>query len=290
MSAITATQEDRAVIVHRAVNSVKKDWVLWLGGALLSVLILLALFPGWISPYDPTALIGRPFAAPGTNFWLGTNDIGQDLFSELIWGTRISLFTGLAVGLLSVGIGLAAGVVSGYLSGWVESAVMRLVDLTLALPFLPLVILISAYLGPSQRNVILILALVSWAGPARIIRSRVVTMRNEQFVMAARALGGSPLHIMAKHIWLGVRPLVLIQFVLVASVSILAEAGLSFLGLGDPAVKSWGTMLYFARASGAFLGEAWQWWVLPTGLMISLSVLSLALIGYGIESRLVHHR
>jgi peptide/nickel transport system ATP-binding protein/peptide/nickel transport system permease protein len=163
---------------------------------------------------------------------------------------------------------------------------MRLTDLILVLPFLPLVILLSVYLGANQRNIILVLATFFWAGPARLIRARVLSARLDTYIEAARALGANPFQIMTRHLWSAVRPLALVQVVLVASASILAESSLSFLGLGDPSGKSWGTMLYFARASGAFLSEAWKWWVLPTGLMITLSVLSLGLIGYSLEQRL----
>jgi ABC-type dipeptide/oligopeptide/nickel transport system permease subunit len=111
----------------------------------------------------------------------------------------------------------------------------------------------------------------------------VLAIRNEPYIEAVRALGGNPLTVIFAHIWPGVRMIALVQFILVASASILAEASLSFLGLGNPSTKSWGTMLYFARASGAFLGESWRWWVLPAGLMITLAVLSLVFIGYALE-------
>lgn len=259
------------------------------GGLILLLLILLALFPGAIAPYDPWERVARPFLSPGPRHLLGTNDIGQDLFSELIWGTRLSLLTGLIVGLTAVPVGTVVGLISGYFANALSSALMRLVDLTLVLPFLPLIILLGAYLGPGQRNVILILVLVSWAGPARLIRSRVLTVRRLPFVEAARALGSSDWRILWQHIWPAVRGIVPVQVVIVAASSILAEASLSFLGLGDPARKSWGTMLYFAQASGAFLGDAWRWWVLPTGLMITLSVLSLTLVSYALERQSEPH-
>jgi ABC-type dipeptide/oligopeptide/nickel transport system permease subunit len=195
------------------------------------------------------------------------------------------LTVGLSVAAVSVSAGTVVGIVSGYYGGWWGAVLMRLADLTLALPFLPLVILLSAYLGPSLRNVILVLTLVSWAGPARLIRSRVLSLLQEPYVEAARALGSGHMWVMRKHLWPAVRNLVIAQAVLVAGISILAEASLSFLGLGDTTAKSWGTMLYFARASGAFLGRSWQWWVLPTGIMLALTVLSLVLIGYGFERR-----
>ncbi len=257
--------------------------VSWVGWATLLLLVTLAAFPESVAPYDPRARSGLPLERPSPSHWLGTNDIGQDLLSELIAGTRVSLVTGLSVALVAIAIGTLIGLVSGFASGAFDGFLMRLVDLTLVLPFLPLVILLSAYLGPSQRNVVLVLALVFWAPPARLIRSRVLSLLREPYVDASRSFGAGAFWILLRHIWPGVRALAIVQGVLIASASILAEASLSFLGLGDPATKSWGTMLFFARASGAFLSDAWLWWVLPTGLMITLTVLSLVLIGYGLE-------
>ena len=256
-----------------------------LGWVMLIGLATLAVTPSTFASYDPTRIVARPLSKPSEEHPLGTNDIGQDLLSELIWGTRISLTTGLVVAGLAVTVGTGVGILSGYFGGWAGAVWMRLADLVLVLPFLPLVILLSAYLGPSQRNVVLVLALVSWAGPARLVRAQVLTLLTQPYLEAARALGSSHLRMMVKHIWPGVRLMTLAQLVLVASVSILAEASLSFLGLGNPSAKSWGTMLYFARASGAFLGPSWQWWVLPTGIMIALSVLSLVLISVGLEGK-----
>jgi len=255
------------------------------GLGLLTLILLLALatFPSAFTPFDATERVALPLQKPNDENILGTNDIGQDLFSELIAGTRASLFTGLIVAFISILIGTVIGLASGYLGGWADSLLMRLTDLILVLPFLPLVILIAVYLGPSQKHVVLVLAVFFWAAPARLIRSQVLSMKSEPYIEAARALGANSIRIMANHLWSGVKPLVLVQIVLVASASILAESSLSFLGLGDPSEKSWGSMLYFARASGAFLGDAWKWWVLPTGLMITLTVLSLGLIGYGLE-------
>lgn len=257
----------------------------WLGVVMFIGLALLSLFPEKFANYDPTRIVARPLSTPSAEHPLGTNDIGQDLLSELIWGTRVSLGVGLTVAAVAVSVGVVVGVVSGYFGGGIGSALMRLADLVLVLPFLPLVILLGAYLGPSLKNVVLILVLVSWAGPARLVRARVLTLMSAPYVEAARALGSSHVRLMARHIWPGVRNIALVQAVLVAGVSILAEASLSFLGLGDTTAKSWGMMLYFARASGAFLGDAWQWWVLPVGGMISLTVLSLVLISYGVEGR-----
>lgn len=253
---------------------------------ILAWLVLLATFPATFAPYDPSEPVTAPFARPSGAHFLGANDIGQDLFSELVWGTRASLLTGLVVALFAVTIGTLIGLYTGYYDNWLSLILQRLVDLTLALPFLPLVILLGAYLGSDQRNVIIILTAVSWAAPARLVRSRVVALTGAPFVEAARALGSSHRRILLRHIWPGAKAIALVQFVLVTGSSILAEASLSFLGLGDPATKSWGSMLFFAQASGVFLSDAWLWWVLPAGIMITVAVLSLVLISYALEERL----
>lgn len=261
-------------------------WIGRFGWTLFGLLCLLALFPAAFSPYDPTEQVGPPLASPSRAFPLGTNDIGQDLLSELVWGARTSLATGLGAALLATVLGTAAGLLSGYQNTLVGELLVRLSDLTLVLPFLPLVILLGAYLGPSPRTVTLVLALIFWAAPARVIRARVLALAGEPFIEAARALGSSDLRILFTHLWPAARDLVRVQFTLTASAAILAEASLSFLGLGNPVVKSWGGMLFFARTSGAFLGDAWRWWVLPAGLMITLAVLSLVMIGYSLEGHL----
>ena len=170
------------------------------GFAILAGLILLAVLPGLVAPYDPAETVGRPLQKPSSQFLLGTNDIGQDLLSELIWGTRASLAIGIIVGFLAVLIGTIVGLVAGYTSGVPSAVLMRLTDLTLVLPFLPLVILLSAYLGPSQGNVILILAFVTWAGPARLIRSRVLSLLTEPYIEAAQSVGCTRRRILLVHI------------------------------------------------------------------------------------------
>jgi len=251
----------------------------------MAALALLALFPDWFAPYDPRERVGRPLERPGGEFLLGTNDIGQDLLSELIWGTRVSLVTGVTVGVLAVLIGVVVGLIGAASRGWPGRVAMRLADLALVLPFFPLVLLLGAYVGGGQLAVVLLLAALLWAGPARVIRARAVTVLQEPYIDAAVVAGGGRGHILFYHVWPAVRDIVAVQFLFVASAAILAEAGLSFLGLGDPTQKSWGTMLFFARASGAALGDAWLWWVLPTGLLITATVLSLVLIFYGLEPR-----
>ncbi|MBL8096406.1 MAG: ABC transporter permease [Anaerolineales bacterium] len=250
------------------------------GLVLLAALALLALAAEWVAPYDPAERTGAPFEKPGPAHWLGTNDIGQDILSEVIFGARISLQIGVLAAALSVALGTTVGLLAGFFRGALGVVLMRLVDMVLVIPFAPLMILLAAYLGQSVWNLIVVIGLVTWARPARVIRAQVLTLTGQEFVLAARALGAGPLRIIATHIFPGIASLAMAQFVLAASSAILVEAGLSFLGLGDPTQKSWGTILFYAQARNAFLSGAWVWWVLPPGLMITASVLAFALVGH----------
>lgn len=162
---------------------------------------------------------------------------------------------------------------------------MRLVDVTLALPFLPLMIVLGVFLGPGLDTLILVIAVVIWAGTARELRAQVLSARERDHVQAARAMGASGHYVLSRHLLREVTPLVVPEFVLAAKTAVLAEATLAFLGLGDAGAKSWGTMLSFAHARNAFLTDAWLWWVLPPGLCIAATILAFALIGYGLEER-----
>lgn len=256
------------------------------GLGLLVFMLVLALGADFIAPYDPSKLTGLPFEKPGAAHLLGTNDIGQDILSELIFGTRISLLIGVLAAAIASVIGTAVGLVAGYYRGVLGQVLMRVVDVVLIIPFVPLMVLLAAYLGQSLWNLIVVIGLLIWARPARVIRSQVLSLAERDYVTAARALGARGGHIVIKHLLPGVVSLALAQFVLATSSSILLEASLSFLGLGDPTAKSWGTVLYYAQARNAFLSGAWVWWVIPPGLLITASVLGFALVGFALEEAL----
>ena len=256
------------------------------GLVLLATMLVLALGADFLAPYDPTKLTGAPFERPSSGHLLGTNDIGQDILSELIHGTRISLLIGVMAAGIAVVIGTTVGLVAGYYRGLPGQILMRLVDVVLIIPFVPLMVLLAAYLGQNIWNLIVVIGLLIWARPARVIRSQVLSLAERDYVTAARAIGARGGHIVIRHLLPGVLSLALSQFVLATSSSILLEAALSFLGLGDPTHKSWGTVLYYAQARNAFLSGAWVWWVLPPGLMITASVLGFALVGFALEEAL----
>jgi peptide/nickel transport system ATP-binding protein/peptide/nickel transport system permease protein len=245
-------------------------------------LALTALFAPMLAPFDPTERVGRPFQVPSAIHPLGTNDIGQDILSELIFGARISLLVGTLAALIAIVIGTTVGLLAGYFPR-LGMALMRVVDIILVLPFLPLLILLAAYLGRSLVNTILVIGLLSWAGTARVIRSHVLTCVKYDYMLAARAVGAHHGYILVRHLLPQVLLLAVGQFVEATSAAILLEASLSFLGLGDPLKKSWGAILYWAQVRGAFLTPAWLWWVLPPGLMIVAASLGFALVGFALE-------
>ncbi len=255
-----------------------------LGLALLAAVALSASLAPWLAPYPPRTVAGRPFEPPSAAHPLGTNDIGNDLLSELLWGGRVSLVVGTLAALAAVALGGLLGLAAGYFGGPLGTVVMRLADVMLVLPLLPLLILLAAFLGPQFWTLVAVITLVGWARPCRLARAEALSLRGRPYVEAARALGASDARLLGRHLLPALWPLLVAQFVLTASFAILMEASLSFLGLGDPVARSWGTMLYYAQAKSAFQTGAWLWWVLPPGLMITLTVLGFALVGLAIEA------
>lgn len=257
----------------------------WLGVFLLAIVLLLAFVGPYLVPYDASEQSGAPFQPPGKEHWLGTNDMGQDILAELVVGARTSLTVGIVAALLATLIGTVVGLVSGYSGGFLDAFFMRIVDICLTLPFLPLMIVIGVYIGPSLLTQVLVITLVMWAGKARKIRAQTLSFRTRGAVLAARSMGAGHFYILRKHIFPSILPLVIPQFVQAINVSILMESSLSFLGMGDPLSKSWGSILFYANSRSAFLTEAWMWWVIPPGLCIVMTVLAFSLIGYYLEER-----
>jgi peptide/nickel transport system ATP-binding protein/peptide/nickel transport system permease protein len=251
--------------------------------ALLLAIAVVAVFGRALAPYDPDAIVAAPYLPPSAQHWLGTNDIGQDLLSELLAGAATSLTIGLVAASAAVAIGTAVGAVAGTAGGWLDALLMRITDVVLTLPFLPLVIVLATFLGPSLWTTATVLALVIWARPARVVRSQALAISGHAYVEAAHALGGRLSHVLTRHVLPGVAGIALSQFVLAVSGAVLAEASLAFLGLGDPVRTSWGSILFYAQSRGAFLSGSWPWWVLPPGLMIAATVLAFALVGRALE-------
>jgi len=256
------------------------------GSVMLALAILTAVMAPWIAPYDPEAStevsIEDIYARPTAAHWLGTDDGGKDVFSAFIYGSRVSLVVGFAASLISMIVGGVVGLVAGFYGGRLGNLLMRLTDIFLVIPDLPLMIVIVAIVGPSLWNIILVIGLLGWTGTARIVRAQALSLRERQFVTRARAIGAGNLHILRRHILPLVLPLMVANTVLVISLSILSESTLSFLGLGDPTTLSWGGMLNFAFTRGAISAGAW-WALVAPGLGIVWVVLSCTLVGNTLE-------
>jgi peptide/nickel transport system permease protein len=256
------------------------------GLVMLVVVGILAIFAPWIAPYDPyapvRATIDSIYAPPSAEHLLGTDDGGKDVLSALIYGARVSLFVGFLASLITVAIGGTIGLLAGYFGGRIGTALMRVTDIFLVIPDLPLYVVLVALLGPSIWNIILAIAVLGWTSTARIVYSQTISLRERQFVLRARSIGAGDRYIIMRHILPMVLPILLAQNALVISIAILSESGLAFLGLGDPTLISWGTMLNFAFSRGAISTGAW-WAILPPGLAIVWVVLSWTLLGYALE-------
>jgi len=219
---------------------------------------------------------------PTSGFWLGTDDLGKDILAGVIIGSRVSLLVGVAATAISMIIGTVIGIVSGFYGRAVDALLMRITDVFLVIPWLPLMLVMAALLGPSLGNIIFVIGITSWAGTARIIRSQTLSIKERPYVERARAIGSEDSHIMFYHILPNVFPLIFANTVLVAAIAILSETTLSFLGMGDPTRVTWGVMLHFAFSMGAVSHVAW-WWLLPPGICVVLVVLSFTFIGYALD-------
>lgn len=251
------------------------------GIVLVVIMLLLALFGPAVAPYDPDQWLDAPFLRPSTEHWLGTDDMGQDLWSMLLYGARHSVLIALLTGIGATALGAMVGAAAGYIGSWWDFAAMRLIDFQLALPTLPLVLVVAFYAGPGPSMLVGVLILNLWAGCARELRPQAAALREQDFIVAERAMGAGEAEIVMRFIIPILAPLIWAQFARLVHHAVLLESALAFLGLSDSPWPSWGRMLYYANARAAFLGDAWLWWVLPPGVAIALLVLGFALLGVG---------
>ncbi|MEV8639172.1 ABC transporter permease [Streptosporangium sp. NPDC051023] len=242
--------------------------------ATLLLIIAVALCAPLIAPF-PEGYGVETSLPPGPGHWFGTDDIGQDVFAQVVWGTRVSVTVGVSASALAIVIGLLVGVTAAYFKR-MDTPLGILIDLSLSLPVLPLMILVAALAGPSVRTLVVVIALFSWPEVARVVRSQALAIVPLPFVSAAKVVGGSAFWIIRKHLLPGLVPVVGVSVVLTTSRAVLSEAGLSFLGLGDPAGWSWGAILHKAQMSGS-LASAW-WTTLFPSAAILLLVLATTLL------------
>ncbi|WP_433873134.1 ABC transporter permease [Saccharopolyspora sp. CA-218241] len=252
------------------------------GGIVLVLLCLVALAAPLLAPFAPDAPAGPSLAGPSASHLLGTDALGHDVVSRLLWGARWSLpAAGLAAG-VATALGVSAGVVAGLATGVAGAIADRVVDIALAVPRLPLIVLVAVLAGPGRVTVPVLIGLLAWAPMARVLRGRVRVLRRAGYVDVGRGFGAGPLHLARRHLLPAVAPLLAAEAMLVASGAVLMEAGLAFLGLGDPTAVSWGLDLHRALGEpGVLLTGAWTWWVLPTGLAVAVTSVAFALLATG---------
>ncbi len=252
---------------------------------LISLVLLTGLFADWLSPHSHVLPSGNALRPPDSRHWLGTDELGIDLWAQICHGARLSIFVGLGTALLAGLGGCLIGILSGYFGGMIDRLIMRLTDLMIVLPDLPLMIVLGVFLGPSLYNIILVLAIFSWTGPARIVRSKILSMKQEKYITVAASYGAGFVHLTTRHFLPGILPLAAVSIIRLTGRAIVAEAGLSFLGLGDPTSKSWGLILNHAvQFKGIYFTEFWKWWVAAPLTAITLLVVAIAMLARASET------
>ncbi|HMK78092.1 MAG TPA: ABC transporter permease [Xanthobacteraceae bacterium] len=285
-SALAASRADETIEspARRALRRLKRRKGALFGLAVIALFVALALFAPLISPYDPAAQSWSAVRkAPSALHWLGTDDVGRDILARIIFGARASLLAGVVSVGIALSIGVPLGLIAGYVGGWVDVLLSRITDAMLAVPFLILAIALAAFLGPSLTNAMIAIGVTTTPIFVRLTRGQVMTVKVEDYVEAARAIGNPRWRIALFHILPNILPALLVQATLSIAAAIIAEAALSFLGLGQqPPAPSWGSMLNSAQR---FLSNA-PWMAVWPGLAIFLTVLSFNLLGDGLRDAL----
>jgi peptide/nickel transport system permease protein len=253
-----------------------------IGLAILAVFILMAIFAPFIAPGDPSRFVDRPHQPPSIEHWLGTTGQGQDIFAQIVWGARISLFIGFSVGLLTTLLGLIIGMMAGYLPGVIDGLLNMFTNVFLLIPGLPLLITLASFLPPGILTVVLVLTATGWAWSARVFRSQTLSLREKDFVSASVVSGENTSRIVFSEILPNMLSLVVSSLFGSVAYAIASDAGLAFLGFENVNNVSWGTMLFWASNNSALLQEAW-WTFLPPGLCIALVSFATTMLIYAMD-------
>jgi len=251
------------------------------GLIILLLMIAAAVLAPVIAGHNPQQTSTVSLLSPSWSHWLGTNHVGQDIWSRLLFGARTSLMVGFGVGILGTLLGTIFGVSAALIGGLYDKVVMRVVDAFIVIPMVIIVILVAAYIKPSLLILILLLSLLSWQGGARIIRAQALSLKERGHIAAARAFGANQLYIAWRHIVPDLGPILLVDFIYGVRRAVFMEAGLAFLGISDPNMVSWGMMMRDAL-SFSYL-DVWRWWLVPSGVVLSLTIIGLTFIGHAAE-------
>jgi peptide/nickel transport system permease protein len=256
-----------------------------IGLTVLVTIVLVALLAPLIAPYGLHDEVGPVFGHPSWSHPLGLDDGGVDMVTLLMWGARISLVVGFAATLVSMLVGGAVGVLAGYFGRWVDVVLMRITDYFIAIPDVPLMIVVAAIWGPSLFHIVMVIGLLLWTSTARVIRAQVKSVRERVYVQRARSIGAGHVRIIFRHVLPQIAPLLIANTVLTIAVAIFDETALSFLGLGDPSRISLGKVIQNAFQRTAVSSGAW-WAIVPPGALVALLILSCSLIGQALEDAL----
>ena len=260
------------------------NWRSRLGLMLFALFLLVTIFGPWLTPYSPNDTNFAFMLAPSAQHLLGTTQSGADVFSQLLYGTRVSVLVSLAVGAVATFLAMLVGVTAGYVGGFVDDVLSFLTNVFLVLPGLPLLIVLASYVpGAGMTMIVLIVGLTGWPWGARTMRAQVSTLRSRDFVLAARLAGDSLWRVLAREIVPNMLSLVMANFLGAATQGLLTAVGLEFLGFGNPSQVSWGSMLYWAENSSALQMGQWAW-ILAPGLCIALFGMSLVFINFGFDA------
>ena len=263
---------------NRAIRFVCENKLLVLGLSIIAFFVAVALLAPYIAPYSPYAMDFPQYLHPSEEHLLGTDNLGRDIFSQLIWSSRVSLTIGFLAATIVVFIGFMIGIIAGYKGGILENLLLGITDIFILIPGLPLMILLASYLGPSVWNVIFIVVLLWWCGTARVVHSRAVQVKEMSFIESTKMMGFRESYIIFRHILSNVKEIFVARWCLSVASAMMAEAGLAFLGLGDPFEISWGGMITSAFNNGGFVLNLWWWYIAP-GIMISIVTGAFFLIG-----------
>jgi peptide/nickel transport system permease protein len=272
------------LFIGRAVRTIWSNGKARIGMVVLGIFIVLSLLAPVIAPHSPSATNFKPYLGPSGTNWFGTSGNGQDVFSQFLYGGRVSLLVGFVAGFAATFIAVTLGLIAGYRPGVVDSVLSFFTNLALVLPGIPLMIILAAYFtSHSIWTIVFVVAVTSWATGARVIRSQAVTLRTREFVTSAQFSGERLFRVVFREILPNMTSLVAASFFATATSAVMAEASLEFLGLGNPATISWGTILYQAQQQNALLTGQWLM-VFAPGLAIALLALSFTLINFGIDA------
>lgn len=252
------------------------------GLVIFSIMVLIAIFAPVIAPHNPYSVEGEFAAAPSATHILGTDEVGRDLFSRLLYAARVSLSVGVGAVAIYVAIGTVLGAIAGYFGKWVDMVIMRITDVFMSFPYLMVILVLVSIMGPKLINVILVLGLLGWPSIARLVRGSVLSIKEMDYVKAGVALGYSTPKIVFQHILPNCIAPILVNATFGIASAIIMEASLSFLGMGvQPPTASWGNMLTEAQSITVLASQPWLW--IPPGIMILLSVLSINFMGDGLR-------